>query len=214
MRRVRSRLMTLVLGMVAATLFAAPPAQAQEPDESFELPPLPADLPAELVITVFFPAFAPVFDGHVCPAGETCVLGGGGGIGARIERRWSSGLGIALSYEAWFANSNGIYEIGVMQTLQMLVRYMFLPENVVHPWVGASVGGIIFGDTFRVATVGFVVDLLFGLSWELSHTVSFVAAAGLRLFALDAFEADRVLRAEGFGVDGTLEMQVGVAISL
>ncbi len=101
-----------------------------------------------------------------------------------------------------------------MQTLQMFVRYLFLPDNVVHPVITAAVGGVVFGDTFRVATVGLVVDVLAGLEWELTETVSFSFATVVRFVALDAFEADRVPRAEGFGLDGMLGLHVGVALAL
>ena len=145
------------------------------------------------------------------------------GLGARV-RDHSAGVAAVARVLAVEWRHDGaehvflsslLHDVGKLLMMQAgAPRYELLPANVVHPWIGASIGGVVFGDTFRVATVGVVVDVLVGLSWELSHTVSFVFGTALRLLALDAFEADRVLRAEGFGVDGTLGMHVGVAISL
>jgi hypothetical protein len=74
---------------------------------------------------------------------------------------------------------------------------------------------VIFGDTLRVDTVGLALNLLSGVEWEVSATVSVVLALVGRLVTLSGFttDADGVQRAQGFGVDAFLGLRLGVAIS-
>ncbi len=200
----------LVLGSVAS--FSAPSvAQAQR----FELPPAPDDLPAMIVGTVWFSAVFPLVNVHSCPSGAECVLNGGGGIGGGIERRWSSGMGIGLEYEAWFLNSGGIYELGTMQAITAYARHLLARDNVIHPYLGAGIGGVIFGDTLRVDTVGLALNLHSGFEWEISESISVIVALVARFIVLEGFTtgADGVQRADGFGVDAFLGLRFGVAIT-
>ncbi len=63
--------------------------------------------------------------------------------------------------------------------------------------------------------MGLALNLISGVEWEVSTTVSVVLALVGRLVTLDAFttDADGVQRAEGFGVDAFLGLRLGVAIS-
>ncbi len=206
------RTQTLSALLIAMVVLVTGRAGAQQ---RFEPPPEPDDLPAVVTGTVWFSAVFPLVNEHSCPASADCVLGGGGGIGGGIERRWPAGFSVGLEYEAWFLNSAGIYELGIMQALSAYARYQLLRDNVIHPYIGAGIGGVIFGDTLRVDTVGLALNLLTGVEWEVSTTVSVVLALVGRLVTLDAFttDADGVARADGFGVDAFLGLRLGVAIS-
>jgi len=203
------------LAVLAVLLGAAlSPVAAAAAQDRFEPPPEPDQLPPSVSGTVWFSAVFPLVNEHTCPSAADCVLGGGGGIGGGIERRWPTGLTIGLEYEAWFLNSAGIYELGIMQALTAFARHLLLRDNIIHPYLGAGIGGVIFGDTLRVDTVGLALNLLTGIEWEISETVSVVVALVGRLVTLDTFitDADGIQRAEGFGVDAFLGLRLGVAI--
>jgi len=209
----RCWVLAALVGVVSAPLLTSE-AAAQAPAR-FELPPAPDELPAISVTTVFFSSVFPLTNQHACPSGASCVLGGGGGIGGSVERRWASGFNVGLEYEAWFLNSGGIYEIGLMQAVTAYARHLLIPENVLHPILGVGIGGVLFGDTGAVATAGLAVNLSSGIEWEITDTVSVVAALVARILWLNAFATptDMVERAEGFGLDATLGLRLGIAIS-
>jgi hypothetical protein len=198
-----------ILAFLAA-LSGVQSARAQD----FEPPPPPDELPAIVVGTVWFSAVFPLVNDHTCPADADCVLNGGGGIGAGVERRWAKGLAIGLEYEAWFLNSSGIYELGIMQALTAYARHLLMRDSALHPYLGAGIGGVIFGDTLRVATVGLALNLLSGFEWEISETVSVLVALVGRLVSIETFTtpADGVQRSSGFGIDAFLGLRLGVTI--
>ena len=61
---------------------------------------------------------------------------------------------------------------------------------MVHPYVGAGVGAMLFGDTLRVASVGGVLDVLAGVEFELTETLSLTTGVQWRLFTLSSFESE------------------------
>jgi hypothetical protein len=209
----RRWLLAAWIGAMSLPLLASE-AEAQAPPR-FERPPAPDELPAILVATVYFSTVFPLVNGHACPEGAACVLAGGGGIGGSIERRWASGPSVGLEYEAWFLNSNGTYELGIMQALTAYARHLLLPENVLHPSLGVGLGGVLLGDTLAVATAGLAVNLHSGVEWEITETVSVVVGLVARILWLNAFETptDMVLRASGFGLDAMFGLRLGVAVA-
>jgi hypothetical protein len=215
-RRLVETVTEAVMGRLSALLFlvAAALAPSLAAAQPFQPPPEPNELPAVVSGTIWFSAVFPLVNGHTCPSTGDCVLNGGGGIGGGIERRWPTGLTIGLEYEAWFLNSSGIYELGIMQALTAYARHLLLRDNIIHPYLGAGIGGVIFGDTLRVDTVGLAINLLSGIEWEISEDVSVVVSLVGRLVALDVFttDADGVQRADGFGLDAFLGLRLGVAI--
>ena len=193
-----------------------PAAFAQEAgDPGFEPPRAPAELEPVLSGSFHLSVFAPLETTPVCPAPGDCVMQGGGGIGATIERRWPFGPSVGLGYELIFVDANGVFELGVIQELRAQASYRFLPDSLVHPFFGGGIGALVFGDTFSVATAGVSVMFFAGIELELTEVFSLWASVPVRLFLVDAFttERDGIARAEDGGLNVTSALQLGLSIT-
>jgi hypothetical protein len=180
----------------------------------FVLPPEPADLPPDLQVYARFTAIAPLFTGDMCPSGSQCIFGGGGGVAGEIQRRWPSGWSASLGYGWSFLDGGGVFEIGVLQQLRLGFVRAFLAGNRLHPFVGASLVGAGFGDSFAVETVGGGMEVSGGMELELTAAISIYASAALGGLAFSQFKTldDGVERA-GRGAPVTLfSLSVGLAI--
>jgi len=214
---------TLVL-LVSASAAAQPPGDtgsgqdASDADvaaEGFELPRDPDAIDPVLAVDVHFSAVVPIASGPLCPPGEECVFGAGGGVGLGLERRWPNGIALGIGYDAWFLDSNNVYELAVMQMLSARLRYYFLPESIVHPWLGVAVGALIFGDTLQIATLGVAGVAEVGLEWELTESIALLLGIPFRFFTTSSFQTrrDRVERAEEPGLNVAAAFQFGLAIT-
>ena len=186
-----------MLGVLALLLTCAPrQARADEPESAFVIPPAPSKAAPRLSLDVHAAISGMLNNDSLCPSGAGCVMHGGGGIGATIERRWPSGLGAFAGYDAWFLDSDSVSELGVQQALRGGARYTLPNDIVLHPVFELSLGVMGYGDTFRVATVGMLIQPFAGAELELSDWVGLRAGVGLRAFSHSEFrtERDAVLR--------------------
>jgi hypothetical protein len=88
-----------------------------------------------------------------------------------------------------------------------------MPTSVVfHPVFELSAGGMIYGDTFRAATVGAAMEALVGSEFELSAAFGLRVGLGVRLFSHSAFrtERDGVLRGKEGRFSESIFLQVGL----
>lgn len=204
------------VGFVGLALWLGAPAAHAEPRRpgGLAVPRAPDELEPVLGVELHFSAAFPMFREPLCPGTAECIFGGGGGLGARLERRGSSSVVLAVGYDAWFLDSSGVYELGVMQQLSGSLRYRFSPHTLVSPFVAGAVGALIFGDTLKVATVGGALELAVGAEVELTESTSLVVGLPFRLFSTTSFTTprDRVERAREFGINGALALQLGVLI--
>lgn len=186
-------------------------AEAQE----YSPPPPPDDHPARITGEVHLDVVLPIATRPLCPEGSGCVFGGGGGIGGVLEWRWPRGQTVGLGYDVWFLDGNGVHELSTLQALRAVTRRFFLRERQVHPYVGASLGVLLFGDAFRHRAVGGLVDLLLGIESEITPTLSFVVGVAVRLFTTSRFTSvsDGVERSGRFGLDSAALLQIGLILS-
>ena len=197
------------VAIAVVTVFAS--SAAAEP---FQLPPPQDELPVRLAGEVSLHVAFPFAQGSLCPEGSACILGSGAGIAGLLEWRFPRGLGVGVGYDAWFLDGNGVNELSTLQTLRATLRYRLLRDRQVHPYLGAALGALLFGDTFRVEAVGGAVDLLLGVEIELSASLAFTAGVLIRLLTTSAFRSnsDGVERAESFGPDGAAALTVGLVL--
>ncbi len=198
---------------VAVTL--ATVARADDPPpHRFELPRAPLDLEPVLGGEAHFSVVAPISRAPLCPDGADCIFNAGVGVGGTIERRWVSGLALGLGYDVWLLDSSGVYELGIMQFVRATARYAFMPMNVVHPFIGVSIGALLFGDTLEVSTVGLEVEALGGIEVELTEAFGLWLAMPVRVLSTAAFvtRRDRVSRASDIGANLALALQAGIVV--
>jgi hypothetical protein len=178
----------------------------------FEVPPAPELAEPRFTFDVHTGFTAPLNNHPLCPSGAGCVLKSGGGVGGSAERRWAAGIGVLVGYDLWFLDTDSVYELGVQQILRAGIRYT-MPTNVVfHPVFELSGGAMLYGDTFRVATVGGVFEGLAGSEFELSAAFGLRAGLGVRVFSHSAFrtERDGVLRGKHGSFSEAIFLQVGL----
>jgi hypothetical protein len=189
----RTPLGVLALSFLLPVL-AAPSARSEDttarPDEAFVIPPAPSRADPRLSLDVHAAISTMLNNDSLCPRGG-CVMRGGGGIGATVERRWPNGLGAFGGYDAWFLDSDSVYELGVQQALRGGLRYTLPNDIVLHPVFELSLGITGYGDTFRVATVGVLAQPFAGAEFELSETFGLRAGIGLRAFSHSEFRTER-----------------------
>lgn len=195
------------------------PLRAQEdasgnPSPRFEPPPAPDSLDPVLGGEVHIIAVAPIARAPLCPDDAACVFSGGGGVGLSLERRWPHGLSIMLGYEAWFLDSNNVYELAVLQGVRAMVRYLFFDRAAVHPFGAVGIGALIFGDTLTIAAIGGALDVGVGLEIELTETFSLVLMIPVRFFITSSFVTprDSTPRAEEGGINSALSLHLGLAV--
>lgn len=183
--------------------------------EPFEPPPPPEEHAPVIAGEVHLDVVFPFADRPLCPPGDACVFGGGGGIGGLVEWRYPTGWAVGAGYDVWLLDGNGVHELSTLQALRFVARRFFLRERQLHPFVGAAIGGLLFGDAFRRNAGGGLVDVFAGFELEIVPTLAFVVGIGVRLFATSAFtsRSDEVERAQKFGVDGAAMLQVGLALT-
>ena len=196
-------------------LVGASVTRAQAPADAFEPPPPPEAHAPVVAGEVHLDIVFPFADRPLCPSGGACVFGGGGGIGGIIEWRYPSGWALGAGYDVWLLDGNGVHELSTLQALRFVARHYFLRERQVHPFVGAAIGGLLFGDAFRRNAGGGLVDVFAGFELEIVPTLAFVADVGVRLFATSPFtsRSDGVDRASRFGIDGAATLRVGLILT-
>jgi hypothetical protein len=160
-------------------------------DHAFVIPPAPSAAAPRLVLEVHSGFSVALDSGSLCPTGAGCVLRSGGGIGTTVERRWPSGFGVFGGYDAWFLDTDSVYELGVQQVLRGGVRWTLPTDVVFHPVFELGLGATGYGDTFRIATAGVVGQTFAGGELELSETFGIRFGFGLRAFSHTAFRTER-----------------------
>jgi len=178
------------------------------------IPPSPARAHPRLALEVHTGLTMPLDNDSLCPREVGCVLQSGGGVGASVERRWPSGFGAFGAYDFWFLDSDSVFELGVQQLLRGGMRYTMPTDFVFHPIFELSLGVMGLGDTFRIATVGALVQAFAGSEIELTESFGVRLGFGMRAFSHSPFRTarDGVKRARGDVFSEALFFELGLTV--
>lgn len=180
-----------------------------------EPPPRPADQRPELLLDIRGAAVVPVYVGGLCPGGHECVMNAGVGIGVTVEQRWPDRVGLLLSYDAWVVDSDSIFEIGLMHSFRIGIRYVLDASLNVHPFIEASAAFLAFGETSEVAACGGAITAGGGAEIEISDSIALLLDAELWTLATGSFETrDGVHRSDGFGANLAVQISAGLEVLL
>ena len=182
--------------------------------EPFVLPPPPDAHPPQLAGEFRADLVLPLHTTALCPASSECVLGNGMGVGLTGWYRWWRGSGVGIGYDLWILDGNGVYELSSIHHLRVGFRQNFLPEKLAHPFVGASLGIVLVGDTFLADGVGGALDVTAGVELEITESLAFTAALAMRLMSTSAFVSatDGVRRSDPFGVNAITMVRLGLVL--
>lgn len=202
--------------LLPAALLGTASARFDEPrgQDTLAIPPSPSRVAPRLALEVHTGLTLPLDNAALCPEGAGCVLEGGGGVGVSIERRWPSGFGGLLAYDAWFLDSDSVFELAVQQQLRGGIRYTMPTDYVFHPIFELSIGMMGLGDIFRLSTGGLLMQAFSGVETELTESVGVRMGMGLRAFSHSAFRTarDGVQRGEGGRFSEAFFFEVGLTV--
>lgn len=181
-----------------------------------EPPPAPLEHEPVLMVEVHGSAQVPVLRETICPQAYRCVFGAGIGVGAQLERRESSGLGLFAGYDLWLMDGGSVFEVSVLHAIRLGVRWVIEDWYQIHPFLDAAVGFLAFGDTATVSTVGGTVTVGGGAELEASDTVTVGTSVQGWMISLAPFTsaADSARRAEDFGINFAVEVTLGVSVTI
>jgi hypothetical protein len=204
-----------VLAILVAPWFRASDVRADDTTparDAFTIPPSPARAPPRLAIEVHTGLTMPLENEALCPPDAGCVLQSGGGIGMSVERRFPSGFGPLIAYDAWFVDSDSVYELAVQQILRAGLRYTMPTEYVFHPIFELSLGMMALGDTFRVASIGAVGQTFAGAEVELTESFGVRLGIGMRAFSQSRFTARDGAKRGGGMFSQSAFLEVGLTV--
>lgn len=201
--------------MLVTHMFRASGVRADDAERSrepFLVPPSPARAPPRLAIEVHTGITLPLHNDALCPANAGCVLESGGGVGVSLERRYPSGFGPLVAYDAWFVDSDSVFELAVQQLLRGGLRYTMPTEYVFHPIFELSLGVMGLGDTFVVESFGVLGQAFGGAEIELTESFGVRLGFGLRSFTHSRFTARDGVRRGGGLFSQSAFLEVGLTV--
>jgi hypothetical protein len=213
-RQDRARLIATIATFVVLGVSPAHADSSAKEHDAFVIPPAPSAAEPRLALEIHSGIAWALNNESLCPRGVGCVMRGGGGIGATVERRWPKGLGAFGGYDAWFLDSDSVYELGVQQAVRAGARYTLPTDIVFHPVFEVGLGLMGYGDTFRIATWGGLGQLFAGGELELSETFGLRAGFGLRAFTHTSFrtQRDNVRRGNRGAFSEAVYLEVGLTV--
>ncbi len=207
--RVASRV--IVRGAFAAASHTSTSASVSR--DSFVIPPSPARVAPRLAVEVHTALSLPLDNHSLCPRSAGCVLRSGGGVGGSLERRRPSGFGGFIGYDAWFLDSDSVYELAVQQVLRGGMRFTMPTDYIFHPIFELSLGVSGIGDTFQIASIGAAGQAFAGAETELTETFGVRMGFGLRAFSHSPFRTrDDVWRGRGGAFSEAAFVEVGLTV--
>lgn len=149
-------------------------------------------------------AFAAEFNvnpGRICPKDATvpCILGSGGGLGARAGYRSRGPWYVGAAYEFNRVDTSGLMRLGVLQQLRVEMRHYLRLTQQWEPYVTSGLGVAGLGNEWGVEAAGLTSFGGFGLEVQLSRTTVVGAAAVYRPVLLFAW-TDRAHQHRDTGV--------------
>ena len=211
-----TRTSLLSLTLAAALVMPASRAWADGPHVD-TTPHLSGSRGSVLGAELHLAAVLPLVD-VLCPNGGTagassaCLLNEGMGVGGSVERRWQFGGALLLGYDLSFLSGSGVYEVGVLQTLRVGAKWVVPLDTSLKPYLEASVGALVFGDSFTIATAGGCLQFGLGGELEFADNLSLVGGVVFRGFSTGSFITpnDMVTRGSDPGANVAVMVQLGV----
>lgn len=211
-RRWLVRLLITALSTISTGAARADSPRPTEP-EVLELPPPPELAPPWWELELGGLAVVPIERTAVCPANRDCVMNAGVGLDMRLTWRTPDGVGWGVGYDLWVLDSASLYEVALVHAIRGHVRYVLDARSRLQPWIGASIGALLFGEPSTVATGGGLVAAGGGVHIELTSEFALVASAEAILVAMAPFRTrDGTQRGEPFGVNLLVEIALGAVI--
>jgi opacity protein-like surface antigen len=205
----------LAAGLLVGCLFSAT-SQARDPTE-FALPDssLPAPTPPPisahyLQYGVALTGETIVSAGRVCPNELQCILGDGGGLLLRIGYRSRGPWYLGGAYEFSRQDSANLLRLAILQQLRAELRVHLTRVTRLSPYLGASLGGAIYGNEWGLDTWGGVSGVGAGLTFQVTPTIVLNVALNYRQLFLHRWIDDE----DGKSPPGPLDFALAHVVAL
>jgi hypothetical protein len=210
----------LVVGsLFSATSHAADVTEFAQPDASLPTPTPPPISSHYLQYGVALTGETVASAGQVCPRGPNnlpCILGDGGGLLIRVGYRARGLWYLGGAYEFSRQDSANLLRLAILQQLRAELRVHLTRVTRLSPYLGASLGGAIYGNEWGLDTWGGVSGLGAGLAFQVTPTIVLNIAANYRqLFLRRWTDGAREVRATGpldFGLAHIVAVEFGFEI--
>jgi hypothetical protein len=212
-------------GLLVLSQVVALPCAAQElPDLALPDPTLPAPTPPPisshyLQYGVALTGEGIVSAGDVCPrepGSLPCILSGGGGLAVRFGYRAPGPWYVGGTYEFSRQDSANLLRLAILQQLRAEVRYHLVRATRLSPYLGAAVGGVLYGNEWGLDTWGWGSALGGGLEFQVTPSIVLNIALNYRqLFFrrwIDSGGQERAQGPLGFGLAHVIAFEFGFEI--
>jgi hypothetical protein len=228
----------LAAGLLVGSLFSAAsvvaePADFTQPDASLPAPTPPPISSHYLQYGVALTGETVASAGQVCPSGanedgnttgtassgasdEYCILGDGGGLLIRVGYRSRGPWYLGGAYEFSRQDSSNLLRLAILQQVRAELRVYLTRVTRVSPYLGASLGGAIYGNEWGLDTWGGVSGIGAGLATQVTPTIVLNIALNYRqLFLRRWTDGAGQVRATGpldFGLAHIVALEFGFEI--
>lgn len=214
----------LAAGLVAGSLFSATSRAADitefaQPDSSLPTPTPPPISSHYLQYGVALTGETVASAGQVCPRGPNnvpCILGDGGGLLIRVGYRARGLWYLGGAYEFSRQDSANLLRLAILQQLRAELRLHLTRVTRLSPYLGASLGGVIYGNEWGFDTWGGVSGLGAGLAFQVTPTIVLNIALNYRQLFLhrwtDGAGEPRATGALDFGLAHIVALEFGFEI--
>jgi opacity protein-like surface antigen len=209
-------------GLLVSSLIATPAAAQELPDLSLPDPSLPPPTPPPisshyLQYGVALTGETVASAGEICPrATDNCILGDGGGLTLRMGYRSRGPWYLGGAYEFSRQDSANLLRLAILQQLRAELRVHLTRVTRLSPYVGAALGGVIYGNEWGLDTWGGGSAIGVGLEFQVTSSIVLNIATNYRqLFLRRWRDGAAQLRAAGpldFGLAHIIALEFGFEI--
>jgi hypothetical protein len=211
-------------GLIVAAHFVGAPARAQMPDPALPDPSMPPSTPPPisahyLQYGVALTAETVAAAGQVCPRTMNslpCILSGGGGLTVRVGYRSRSAWYLGGAYEFSRQDSANLLRLAILQQLRAELRLYLTRVTRLSPYLGASVGGAIYGNEWGLDTWGAATAFGPGLEFQVTPSIALNVGAMYRQLLLrswtDGAGQPRATGLLGLGLAHMVSLELGFEI--
>jgi hypothetical protein len=204
---------------------SAHPVTAQElPDLSAPDPVLPPPTPPPisshyLQYGVALTGETVASAGQVCPRTTSnlpCILGNGGGLAVRLGYRSRGPWYLGGAYEFSRQDSANLLRLAILQQVRAELRVHLTRVTRLSPYVGAALGGVIYGNEWGLDTWGGASAIGLGLEFQVTPSILLNIASNYRQLFLrrwrDGAGQDRATGPLDFGLAHIFALEFGFEI--
>jgi opacity protein-like surface antigen len=210
-------------GLLVSSLIATPAVAQELPDLYLPDPSLPPPTPPPisshyLQYGVALAGETVASPGQVCPGASNvpCILGNGGGLTVRVGYRSRGPWYLGGAYEFSRQDSANLLRLPILQQLRAELRVHLTRVTRVSPYLGAALGGVIYGNEWGLDTWGAASALGAGLEFQVTSSIVLNIACNYRQLVLRRWrDGAGQLRATGpvdFGLAHIVALEFGLEI--